>query len=249
MVTRETGTQQREDACLRYESARQRLSGELGDRVQSLVGVGPHELVSVEVSYEQRAAVIEAGLDLIVPLRRFVDAELRTWIDPVLIERRVIEPEDIVANVYLRAVEEADSVPVARAFYTWLRRIARREVRDAVLALDAQATRETSIYLATPAYDEEWPDDIVQLLDVLADPNAVLPEDFVQRQETQAVFAQVLIRLPEQWREVFLMNVVDGWGPDEISTIEGIDRQDVDAKVAMSRAFLHSWLEGAREDL
>lgn len=249
MVARDTGTQQREDARQRYEAARQRLTGEFGDRVRAIVGVGPHDLVPLEASYEQRAAVIEAGLDLIVPLRRFIEAELTSWVDPAVIERRVIEPDDIVVDVYIKAVEEADSVPVARAFYTWLRRIARREVREAVLALDAQATREMSVYRVTDDYDEEWPDDIVQIIETLADPNSILPEDFVQRQEAQAVFARVLTRLPEQWREVFLMNVVDGWSPDEIAYIEGIDRVNVDSKVTMSREFLRSWLEDVREEL
>lgn len=249
MVARDTGTQQREDARQRYDAARQRLTGEFGDRARAIVGVGPHDLVPVEASYEQRAAVIEAGLDLIVPLRRFIEAELTSWVDPAMIEQRVIEPDDIVVDVYIKAVEAADTVPVARAFYTWLRRIARREVRDAVLALDAQATREVSAYRITDDYDEEWPDDIVTIIETLADPNAILPEDFVERQEAQAVFARVLTRLPEQWREVFLMSVVDGWSPEEIANIEGIDRVNVDSKVSMSREFLRSWLEDVREEL
>lgn len=247
MIARDAGTQQREDARQRYEAARQRLTGELGDRVHALVGVGPQALVSTEPAYEQRAAVIEAGLDLIVPLRRFVEGELLAWVEPDVLERRVIEPDDIVANVYLAAVEQADTVPVARAFYTWLRRIARREVRDAVLALDAQSTRETSIYDNIGEVDEDWPEDVARLIDMLEDPNVILPDDFVERQEVHGVFARMLTRLPEQWREMFLMQVVDGWTPDEISTIEGIDRLDVDARVAMSREFLRSWLEEARQ--
>lgn len=246
MVARDVGTQQQEDAHRRYETARQRLTGELGDRVHALVGVGPSALAPVEASYEQRAAVIEAGLDLITPLRRFVEGELQMWIDPGLIDRRAIEPDDIVANVYLEAVEQADSVPVARAFYTWLRRIARREVRAAVLALDERAERETSIYGMVVDEDEDWPDEINQLIDLLADPAAILPDEFVEREEIHAVYARVLARLPEQWREVFLMKVVDGWNSDEISNIEGIDRSQVDAKVEMSREFLRSWLEDAR---
>jgi RNA polymerase sigma factor (sigma-70 family) len=248
MVARDTDVQHQADARQRYETARQRLTGELGDRVQALVGVGPSALVSTEPTYEQRAAVIEAGLDLIVPLRRFVEGELKMWIDPGLIDRRAIEPDEIVANVYLQSVEQADSAPVARAFYTWLRRIARREVRAAVLALEEHGERETSMYDFIVEADEGWPAEINQLIDLLADPAAILPDDFVERQEIHEFYASLLARLPEQWREVFLMKVVDGWNSDEISTIEGIDRQQVDSKVDMSREFLRSWLEDARRE-
>lgn len=246
MMTHEPGTVQSEATRQRYETARDRLTGELGDRVHALVGIGPTDIVPVEGSYEQRAAVIEAGLELIVPLRRFVEGELLAWIDPELVERRAIEPDDIVANVYLEAVEQAGTAPVARAFYTWLRRIARREVRDAVLALDARMTRETSIYNTVVEVEEDWPAEISELIDLLADPDAPVPEDILVRQETQQVLGRVLARLPEQWRETFLMIVVDGWGRDEIAAVEGIAPDEVDNIVTKARQYLHLYITEKR---
>jgi RNA polymerase sigma factor (sigma-70 family) len=250
MVARDTGTQQQEDARQRYEVARERLAGELGTRVSALVGVSPQAIVPADATYGQRAAVIESGLELIAPLRRFVEGELQGWVDPDVVATRAIEVDDIVADVYLQAVEQADSAPVARAFYTWLRRIARRQVRNAVLALDERAERERSIYLnvADADADDEWPDDVNQLIDMLADPDAVLPEDLVEREELQSAIARVLLRLPEQWREIYLMNVVDGWNQEDISTAEGIDSAEVDWKIRMTREFLRSWIEEARQD-
>jgi RNA polymerase sigma factor (sigma-70 family) len=252
MVARDIGTQQQEDARQRYEMARERLTGELGSRVSALVGVSPQAIVPADATYDQRAAVIESGLELIVPLRRFVEGELQGWVDPEVMATRAIEVDDIMADVYLEAVEQADSAPVARAFYTWLRRIARRQVRNAVLALDERAERERSIYLTVPVSDtdadDEWPDDVNQLIDMLADPNAVKPEDLLERVELQAAIARVLLRLPEQWREIYLMNVVDGWNQEDISTAEGIDSAEVDWKIRMTREFLRSWIEEARED-
>ena len=248
MVARDSETQRTDEAQQRYELARQRLTGELGDRVNALVGVGPHELVPLHAGYDQRAAVIESGLTLIVPLRRFVERELLAWVDPQLIEARTIEVDDIVADVYLQAVEQAETAPVARAFYTWLRRIARRQVRNAVLALDERAAREQSIYVRVEPVDEEWPEDVGRLIDMLADPNAVMPEDLALRQDIQMSINRVLIKLPEQWREIFLMRVVDDWTQAEISNAEGIDAQEVAWKIAMTREFLRSWLEEARLD-
>jgi RNA polymerase sigma factor (sigma-70 family) len=246
MVARERGTQQRDDAKLRYEAARQQLTEEFGDRVQALVGVPPQALVVTEDTYAHRAAVIESGMELIVPLRRFVERELQDWIAPEILQNGVVEVDDVVADIYLAAVDHAETAPVARAFYTWLRRIARREVRRTVLANDERAQRERSIYGVVSDYDEEWPEDVAQLIDLLADPNAELPEDMLERDEAREVLASVLMRLPEQWREIFLMKVVDGLQSEEISTFEGIDPQEVNWKVAMSREFLRSWLEQAR---
>jgi RNA polymerase sigma factor (sigma-70 family) len=250
MIARDTGTQQQEDARQRYEVARERLTGELGSRVSALVGVPPQAIVPADATYDQRAAVIESGLELIVPLRRFVEGELQGWVDPDVLEKRVMEVDDIMADVYLEAVERADSAPVARAFYTWLRRIARRQVRNAVLALDDRAERERSIYLTVTDTDadDEWPDDVNQLIDMLADPKAVMPEDLLEREELQSAIARVMLRLPEQWREIYLMNVVDGWNQEDISTAEGIDSAEVDWKIRMTREFLRSWIEEARQD-
>lgn len=252
MVARNTGAQQQEDARQRYEVARERLTGELGTRVSALAGVPPQAIVPADATYDQRAVVIESGLELIVPLRRFVEGELLGWVDPDVVEMHAIEVDEIVADVYLEAVEQADSAPVARAFYTWLRRIARRQVRNAVLALDERAERERSIYLTVSDTDidadDEWPDDVTQLIDILADPNAVMPEELLEREELQAAIARVLIRLPEQWREIYLMNVVDGWNQEDISNAEGIDSAEVDWKIRMTREFLRSWIEEARQD-
>lgn len=252
MVTRDRETQQRQEARQRHEHARQRLSAELGDRVQALAEVSPRELMVPEDNYTHRAALIESGLQLITPLRRFIGQELEQWVDPALLERGVFEVDDIVAATYIAAVDQAESAPVARAFYTWLRRTARRQIRAAILEVAERDHHEKSLY--TAVYDagasdndiEDWPDDVRQLIDILADPNAPLPEDILELQAMQGTMNPLLNKLPEQWREVFLMQAVDEWSPEEISILEGLDPKDIAWKVAMSREFLRSWLEQAQ---
>ncbi len=248
MIARDRGTAPIDNARERYEAARERLTGELGDRVHSLVAIEPGALEPADGNYRQRAAVIEAGLELVVPLRRFIDTELHTWVDQMTIDRRVIEVDDIMADVYIEAVEQAATAPVARAFYTWLRRIARRQVRNAVLAVDRQAARETSINLPVVVEDEEWPAEVLQLFETLADPNAVLPPELLDRRELQAAIAPHLARLPEQWREIFLLSTVDGWESTEIADLEGLDVTGTNHRIAVARELLRSWMEESMLD-
>lgn len=250
MVAKDMGTQATDLARERYEDARLRLTDEFGERVRALVGVPEQSLALPVASYEQRAAVIEYGLELIVPLRRFVEQEVSRWIDPAQLHNNVLEIDDVVADTYLAAVDQAETAPVARAFYTWLRRIARRQVRAAVLEFHERQRVEQSLNVTvrTPLaeLDEEQHEELLQLIEVLADPKAVLPEDLVERREVQDALAQFLVKLPEQWREVFLMKAVDGWHPDDIAAYEGLDPQQVTWQVAMSREFLRSWIDEAR---
>lgn len=238
MIARDRDAVLDDEVRQRYETARERLTGELGDRVVALE--------PADGNYRQRAAVIEAGLELVVPLRRFIDTELHTWVDQELIDRRIIEVDDIMADVYIEAVEHAGTAPVARAFYTWLRRIARRQVRNAVLAVDQQATRETSVNRPVVVEDEEWPDEVLQLFETLADPAAELPAELFERRELLEAMAPHLARLPEQWREVFLLSTVDGWETPEIAELEGLDPTGTEHRIAVARELLRSWMEEAR---
>lgn len=245
MIARDRETVRNDDARERYEVARERLTGELGDRVNSLVAVGSGALEPADGTYQQRAAVIEAGLELVVPLRRFIDNELHSWVDQTMIDRRVIEVDDIMADVYIEAVEQAGTAPVARAFYTWLRRIARRQVRNAVLAVDQQAARETSGNRSVVVEDEEWPVEVLHLFETLADPNAELPAELLEQSELQDAIAPHLARLPEQWREIFLLSTVDGWETNEIADLEGLDVTGTNHRIAVARELLRSWMEEA----
>jgi RNA polymerase sigma factor (sigma-70 family) len=230
----------RQDVAAQYENARRQLARALAEL--------SHELAAGELEHEraaalaaQRGAVIEQGLRFFGPLRRFVRHEAELWADPVALDSGQLPIDDIIASIYLSAVDEADSAPSARAFYTWLRRIARREVR--LVILEQQRLQRRELSLETPvAVVGEWPDHALTLIATLADPNAVLPEDVLEQREARRVMNTMLAKLPERWREVFLLSAVDGWPEDEVAAAEGIDPGAVRSIVAATRAFLRDWL-------
>jgi RNA polymerase sigma factor (sigma-70 family) len=231
---------QREQA-VQYEAARRQLARALAEFSAELE-LGDLDSDTALHLAQRRAAVIEEGLRFFGPLRRFVRHEVERWADPVAVDSGLISVDDVIASIYLSAVDQADDAPSARSFYTWLRRIARREARSAVLEQEALQRAERSLH-APVALIGEWPDHVVRLISILADPNAPLPEDILEGQETWDIFRVVLGKLPEQWREVFLLSAVDGWSDQEIAAAEGVEVRAVRAIVDATRAFLRDWLQ------
>jgi RNA polymerase sigma factor (sigma-70 family) len=95
---------------------------------------------------------------------------------------------------------------------------------------------------------DEWPDQVVRLIDVLADPTADIPEDVVLAEETQQILDEALERLPESWREIFLLKV-DGWSDEQIALAEGVPVERVPQIIEASRQFLADLLRERRQDL
>lgn len=224
------------DVATKYEAARRQLARALAEYAADLPAPVSRDLA------RRRNEVIETGLTFFGPLRRFVHHEVAHWraVDGFELEDAPVD--DIVATIYLAAVESADEAPNARAFYTWLRRIGRREVRTALLEQERLNRVEVSLHQPVRTVGE-WPDRVLQLIAVLADPTAELPDATLIAEEDTAVLNALLRKLPERWREVFLLRVVDGWEPDAIADAEGIAAGDVRAIVESSRTFLRDWLE------
>lgn len=229
------------DVAAQYEAARRQLARALAEYATDLDAASAPAPASRELA-RRRNEVIEKGLTFFGPLRRFVQHDVAHWraIDGFTYDNASID--DIVATIYLAAVERADEAPHPRAFYTWLRRIGRREVRAALLEQERLARVEVSLHEPVMTVGD-WPDRILQLIAVLADPNAEIPEDLLVAEEDTAVLDALLDKLPERWREVFLLRVVDGWEPEAIAEAEGIAAGDVRAIVESSRTFLRDWLE------
>jgi RNA polymerase sigma factor (sigma-70 family) len=95
---------------------------------------------------------------------------------------------------------------------------------------------------------DEWPDQVVRLINVLADPTADIPEDVVLAEETQQILDEALERLPESWREIFLLKV-DGWSDEQIALAEGVPVERVPQIIEASRQFLADHLRERRQDL
>jgi RNA polymerase sigma-70 factor (ECF subfamily) len=228
----------RDDSTTQYEAARRQLNRALQEYVDDLGSETPPGSSAIELA-RQRAIVIERGLQFFGPLRRFVRQEYTLWAGASSDEPPV---DDLVAAIYLAAVDNAEDAPSARAFYLWLRRIGRREIRAAIIDRERIEAMERS--LESPvATVGEWPDHVIRLINVLADPSAVIPEDLLEQEDSRRMVEALLARLPERWREVFLLRVVDGWTVEAIAAAEQIEAGDVRALIESSRMALRSWLE------
>ncbi|HAX25697.1 MAG TPA: sigma-70 family RNA polymerase sigma factor [Thermomicrobiales bacterium] len=229
------------DVATQYEAARRQLARALSEYVADLDTSALPAPAARELAH-RRNEVIETGLTFFGPLRRFVHREVIHWgaIDGFELDDAPVD--DIVATIYLAAVEHADEAPHARAFYTWLRRIGRREVRAALLEQERLNRIEVSLEEPVMVVGD-WPDRVVRLISVLADPAAEIPDDLLIAAEDTDALSALLDKLPERWREVFLLRVVDGWESVAIAEAEGIAAEDVRAIVESSRTFLRDWLE------
>jgi RNA polymerase sigma factor (sigma-70 family) len=231
-----------QDAALRYELARQRLALALAERIEQLDRFPPGTPAD-RLLLERRKAVVDEGFAYVGPLARYVQAEIARWTDETSDADDIAAVDDIIAATYLAALDEVDGAPPARALYTWLRRIARREVREVIVAESGRRQSEWSLETPIAVTGRNWPARVIRVLDVLADPRAPLPEELVIDAETQAVLVLALARLPEHWREVFLLRVVDGWPEVDIAAAEGLAVHDVTVIVNDCRMFMREWLE------
>lgn len=235
-TTRQPTPTLHQETAYQYEAARRQLARALTEYSADLGTPGaPQELG------RRRNEIIETGMAFFGPLRRFVQHEVRRWADMDGFDITDVPVDDVVAAIYLQAVDQAAEAPQARAFYTWLRRIARREVRAALLEQERLNRLEVSLQQPVQTVGE-WPDRALRLIAVLADPTALPPDEIIIGDDEAAVLDRLLGKLPERWREIFLLRVIDGWDVEEVATAEGIAAENVRAIVRHSRAFLGAWL-------
>jgi len=159
----------------------------------------------------------------------------------------VLNDEDVTDTVLVRALQHWREAP-ERGLFRWLRRTARRTVRQLVEQERRRIEHERSLEEPVGYQGDEWPDQVVRLIDILADPKAEIPEEVVLAEETQRILDEALDRLPETWREVFLLKV-DGWTNEQIAVAEGLPADQVGRIVEASRAFLADLLRERRQEL
>ncbi|MCS7050100.1 MAG: sigma-70 family RNA polymerase sigma factor [Thermomicrobium sp.] len=181
------------------------------------------------------------------PLRRFVHREIGRFVAFGVVPPGVLSDQDVADTVVVRALQHWREAP-ERGLFRWLRRTARRVVRQLVEEERRRIEHERSLDEPVAFQGDEWPDQVVRLADILADPTAQLPEDVVVSEEAQRILANALDRLPETWREVFLLKV-DGWSDEQIAHAEGMAEEDVRRIVEASRAFLADLLREYRQEL
>ncbi len=220
------------------------------DRRQLLERLRTHfgeEVAEPEQERTRRERFLHQLVDHYRPLRRFVRREIGRYVNFGVIPPGTLNEQDISDAVLVRALQHWREAP-ERGVFRWLRRTARRVVRQAVQHERQRIERERSLEEPVGYRGDEWPDEVIRLIDILADPTAEIPEDVVLAEETQRILDEALDRLPETWREVFLLRV-DGWSEEQIAFAEGLPVERVRTIVEASRSFLADLLRERRQEL
>jgi RNA polymerase sigma factor (sigma-70 family) len=234
-----THARARQSAAFRYEAARQQLATSIDQRLRAEA----QQRSLVPDIVRQRKIVLEHTTNLLVPLSRFARAELQRWTELGTVEESLVDDEDVLIASVVAAAERASQEGMPSAIYPWLRGITREQVRIAVHAETERAEVERSLDAPVEITGEDWPERAVRLKDVLADPNALLPEEIVEHRETWTLLEHAIARLPERWREIFLLRTVDAWDDDEIAQAEGVSVEEVEFINLSARAFLREHLQ------
>lgn len=243
-----THARARQSAAFRYDAARRQLALTIKTRAKVLVPAAPPRGETRDLA-ARRAALVAQAIPLVDALGRYVRDQIELAVAGGTINVGEIDPEDVVIATYLAAAEQAQHAPPGEGLYPWLRRVARRQVAAAAGEAAERREREERLDINLSAMAGEWPEEVVQLVEVLADPTAIPPETALARERTRRALNSLLERLPERWREVFLLKTLDGWPDHEIAAIEGLEVWNVPPIVEASRAFLREWLREARNGL
>ncbi|MBI4496275.1 MAG: sigma-70 family RNA polymerase sigma factor [Chloroflexi bacterium] len=172
-------------------------------------------------------------------LRRYVQRRLRYYQALGMVQRGDLALEDVVNEAVVVALRRLGEKSPSRGFYPWFRRVA-----DTVLRRQAQrsaARRHRLVSLEEPVGLTEEGEPI-RLQDILPDPQAVFPAEALERHEVQQALDQALQRLPDEWREAFLLSSVDGYALAQIAALEGRPPEVIREDIRLAREFLREVL-------
>lgn len=233
--------QQRQREAFRYEQARRQLAATLAERARSFRGQGPPELSEAEREERQRW-VIEDGLDLYLPLLRYIVRRIDRHVKEALVEPGELAPEELAVDTYQLALQRVLELPQRPELFDWLRQLAREVVRTAALQCHAQRHEAQPVTEPQPAPAAAVAGMLKELIDALARPDTPLPDDVLAHPDLRRALDPVLARLPERWQEMFLLSALDRWPDDRIAAVEGLLPDEVRAIVRASSLFLRDWL-------
>ncbi len=112
--------------------------------------------------------------------------------------------DDVVQEVFVQVFRSLKDFRGQSKFSTWVHRVAVN-----VVLMHRRAAR------SRPTYTEELPPEHTPDADV------VLPDEDADRRARVRVFAQLLEKLAEKKRTVFILHEIEGISPQEIATIVG----------------------------
>lgn len=173
-------------------------------------------------------------------LLRYAQRRLRYYRALGMLEPGEMAPEELVNQAILQALRRLPEKRPEQGFFPWFRRIADTVLRR--FALRAAQQRRNTVSLEQPIGLTENGEP-VRLRDILPDPTGQTPYTVLEQRELERLVNRALDRLPEEWRESFLMATLDGMAPPEISALEGRSPDDIRSEIRLARDFLRDMLQ------
>jgi RNA polymerase sigma-70 factor (ECF subfamily) len=147
-----------------------------------------------------------------------------------MILRNDAEAEDVMQEAYVRAYEHLNDFAGAAKFATWLTKIAIHEawarLRRQDLIHPQRSTSGANLDIMSRAMTDE-PD----------------PERQTYDRELRSVLERAIESLPENYRSVFVLRIVEGLDVNETASALGIGTEAVKTRLHRGRALLRKELE------
>jgi ribosomal subunit interface protein len=202
---------------------------------------------SVEASQELESLINE-NLDKI---SNYVRRELFHRTVAENLPSGIIQPEALVDEVFLLMTSQEKTKPAAVSYEQWMYRVARQRIEERLAELDRESphvedaageSREMEVAWEDEALSFFQPDESLRLEDVLKDPGTPNPEALMEFEETEDKVHKAIARLPRKIRESFVLAVLEGFAPFEVSMITGRDADKIQKDVAEARKRLREGL-------
>ena len=156
-------------------------------------------------------------------LLSFIRSRIQSW----------EEAEDILQDVFSQAVENLNAAQPVENLLAWLYRVTRNRIID---LYRRRNVREPAVSMS----------DDLSLENLISDSGIDLEKDFIREQVMEAVL-DALGELPENQREVFLLQAVEGRTFREISDQTGVSINTLLSRKRYAQRFLCKRLEDIKE--
>lgn len=157
----------------------------------------------------------------------------------------ILQPQALVDQVFLEVSSQAGMQPANVSPDQWIFQVARSVIQRRIESLEEReddSHLEEEVRPAERWDDEELnfyqPDEVLHLEDLLTDRHVSTPEEFLEREETEASLHRAIAHLPEETRESFVLFALEGFNSDEVAMITGKTPEQVLKEVEEARSRL-----------
>jgi RNA polymerase sigma factor (sigma-70 family) len=169
------------------------------------------------------------------------------------LRRDQVMPEEVVDEVIANALTDSNHRPEKVSLEPWLYRLSVRAIDDIAnrngdesgsVPLDHAAQKDRRMPHGSDDNELQFhqPDEAMANQDLIADTRTATPEATVYSEEMVTMVEAALLKAQPQDREAFLLYVVEGFTPDEISVISDRPVDQVRKSVVSAREFLRKAL-------